>query len=171
MGFISALVLIMLTMVGYSGGVVTAARGRLRGPVLLDLLLVVILWVVMFALRAQLGRWWTLLAAVALSALVGALFTLLLRRSLPATKETAPAIPAGTGFFRRLWLRWVAFSHRLGDFQGRLLMVFVYFLLITPFGIGMRLFGDPLGRKKNAPLGWHEFHNTSQTVDESMRQY
>ncbi len=171
MGFISALVLAMLTMVGYSGGAAAAAKGRLRVPVLVDLLLVVLLWVALFAVREQLGRWWTLIVAVVVSALVGGLFTLLIRRSLPVAKEAPLDIPAGTGIFRALWLRWSHFSHKLGNFQGRLLMAFVYFLVVTPFGIGLRLFGDPLGRKKGAALGWHEFHNTSHTMDESMRQY
>jgi hypothetical protein len=171
MGFASALVLVMLTLVGYSGGTVAAAKGRLRTPLLLDLLLVVVLWVVLFAARDQLGRWWTLLVAVVFSALAGAVFSLFLRRSLPVVKEMPVEIPAGASIFRAIWLRWAHFSHRLGDFQGRLLMAFVYFLVVTPFGIGMRLFGDPLGRKKGAARGWHEFHNTSQTLDESMRQF
>ena len=44
--------------------------------------------------------------------------------------------------------KWLRFAHVLGWFNTRLLLSLFYYLVITPVGVVMRLFGrDPLDRK------------------------
>ena len=44
---------------------------------------------------------------------------------------------------------WFGFSHYLGLFVSKLILTLLYFMLITPFGIIMKLFRkDPLNRTK-----------------------
>jgi len=48
------------------------------------------------------------------------------------------------GLLLRLWEGWKAFGHYLGDFQSRLLLTIFYFTVLLPYGLLMRLAGDPL---------------------------
>jgi hypothetical protein len=53
---------------------------------------------------------------------------------------------------RRLWEGWKRFGKKVGDFQARLLLSIFYFVVLAPFGLGMRA-ADPLGLRKSG-LGW-----------------
>jgi hypothetical protein len=57
--------------------------------------------------------------------------------------------------FSRLWERWKSVAHAIGNFQARLLLSIFYFLLLAPFGLGVKLFSDPLGLKKGNLPYWH----------------
>ena len=61
--------------------------------------------------------------------------------------------PRALGPVYRVWM-WV--GHILGQFNTRLLLGLVYFLMMTPMGVVMRLMGrDPLDRQlKDRPSYW-----------------
>lgn len=50
-------------------------------------------------------------------------------------------------FLRRLWVNWRRFGLWLGDQVARLWLMFFYFTVALPFGLGLRWFADPLGLK------------------------
>ena len=55
--------------------------------------------------------------------------------------------PSGTRPGRRLmrlWGRWKIVAHAIGNFQARVILSLLYFLLIPPFGLLVRIFMDPL---------------------------
>lgn len=54
----------------------------------------------------------------------------------------------------RLWERWKAIAHVIGNFQARLLLTLFYFVLLSPFGLGVRLLSDPLGLRKRGLSSW-----------------
>ena len=54
---------------------------------------------------------------------------------------------------KRLWEAWKRLARRIGDFQARVLLTLIYVLVILPFGVGVRLFADPL-RLKHRPQQW-----------------
>jgi hypothetical protein len=45
---------------------------------------------------------------------------------------------------RLLWEHWKRFAHRLGNFQARLLLLLFYYVVVTPFALGLKLLADPL---------------------------
>ncbi|MCS6842711.1 MAG: hypothetical protein NZ528_00065 [Caldilineales bacterium] len=56
---------------------------------------------------------------------------------------------------RNLWHRWLGFAQKIGTFQSRVLLTLFYFLVVTPFGLAVRLFSDPLDRKRRpAQSAW-----------------
>ena len=61
---------------------------------------------------------------------------------------------AKVGFLRKAWLGWTSFAHKLGNFQARLMLTILYFFIIAPFCLVIRLFSDPLRLKKATPKGW-----------------
>ncbi len=55
--------------------------------------------------------------------------------------------------FKRLWEAWKRLARRIGDFQARVLLTLIYVIVVFPFGVGVRLFADPL-RMKRRPEQW-----------------
>jgi hypothetical protein len=53
---------------------------------------------------------------------------------------------------RRAWELWKRFGKKVGDLQARVLLTFFYFVVLAPFGLGMRA-ADPLGLRRSAG-GW-----------------
>jgi hypothetical protein len=183
MGVFSAIALILLTMVGYSSGVTLAGRGRHVLPSVWDLLLLAMLWWVAFQLRAQIdGRLLGLLAGLLLGLVVGGLFTvvrLALTQDAPVIPENElpahareTAVAPDTSLGRKLWLRWNQFGARMGGVQGRMLMGYFYFIIVTPFGLGVRLFSDPLHHKRPFPQasGWSAKETIEPTLEAAREQ-
>ena len=50
-------------------------------------------------------------------------------------------------FLKTAWKKWRAFGQVMGDFVARIFMTVFYFTVAIPFGIGVRLFKDPLHLK------------------------
>jgi hypothetical protein len=56
--------------------------------------------------------------------------------------------------FAPIWQAAKRVVKRINAFQTRLLLVVFYFVIAGPFGLGFRLFGDPLAIKPGSPRGW-----------------
>jgi hypothetical protein len=54
---------------------------------------------------------------------------------------------------RRLWHGWKRFGKKAADVQARLLLTIFYFVILAPFGLGMRA-ADPLGLRKTGDPAW-----------------
>lgn len=73
--------------------------------------------------------------------------------------------------FRYIFSKWVALSVVIGYFISRILLTVIFFLVITPTGLIMKLFGkDPMERKidPQAKTYWVK-HETS--TDSSIERY
>lgn len=60
---------------------------------------------------------------------------------------------AGPNLPRRLWQAWKRIVRKIGDFQARVLLTVLYAVLVLPFGLAVRVFGDPL-RIRKPPSQW-----------------
>ena len=140
MEFIAGLALILLTLVGYSSGSVLGASGHDPTPRILDLLVVVVLWTAALATRSALGKW----GAIVIWLVIGLIVGMVLARLRIASYSKAQAVDTGPG----LWNAWKGFSRRMGNYQSRVLMAFIYFVIVLPFGLGVTLLADPLKIKQ-----------------------
>jgi hypothetical protein len=71
--------------------------------------------------------------------------------------------------WRKLWEGWKRVGGWIGDFISRLILTIFYFTLVLPFGLVMRLFGDPLAiRRKGAP-GWLKRDTEETSLDAARR--
>jgi hypothetical protein len=70
---------------------------------------------------------------------------------------------------KTLWVAWKRIAHRIGDFQARVLLTLIYFLLVLPFGLAIRLFSDPLKIKKR-PAKWIDHTHHAVDLDWAHRQ-
>jgi hypothetical protein len=142
MDFLSGLALVMLTMVGYSSGAILTRGSKKVTPRLLDLGAVLLLWGAALATRNALGKWLAVLTWLIIGAVVSSVLTWLRRDQYSDVKPRAVA-PAGDGP-QQWWESWKRFSTEIGNYQSRILLAFFYFVVVTPFGLGVRLFSDPL---------------------------
>lgn len=57
---------------------------------------------------------------------------------------------------RRVWSTWKRIGQAIGDLIARVVLSFFYFTFMLPFGLGIRLFGDPLQIKDRSRTLWLE---------------
>lgn len=172
MDFLGGLALVLLTLVGYSIGAVIGARDRLPTPRLLDLTVVVVLWIVAFFSRPALGKW----IAIGVWLVAGGLVSLRLssarRNEMPPKVKKVGLRGKDGNFLKQLWEGWKGFAAEMGNYQGRMLLAYFYFLMITPFGVLVRLFSDPLRTKFSTNSSfWENRPAISSGLDEARRQF
>jgi hypothetical protein len=165
MEFLSGLALVLLTLVGYSSGSALGAKGRTPVPGIADLIIVVILWIAALAARGTLGKWSSILIWLLIGLCVGAILARVRAASYPK------AASSDTG--RGLWNAWKGFSRRMGNYQSRVLMAFIYFTVVLPFGLGTMLLGDPLKIKgSSASSNWQPKELPLKlSIEEARRQF
>lgn len=72
---------------------------------------------------------------------------------------------------RKLWNRWKAIGQKIADFQARLILTLVYFIVVLPFGLLVRLLSDPLAVKnKSRTTMWIPKHVDDPTLENARRQ-
>ena len=69
------------------------------------------------------------------------------------------------------WNQWKAFGQFIGDIIGRLILTVFYFSIFAPFGLVMRLFGDPLTIKARYEPQWLGRTTRDVTLDDAGRSF
>jgi saxitoxin biosynthesis operon SxtJ-like protein len=70
---------------------------------------------------------------------------------------------------RAFWKGWLAIAKKIGHFQSQLILALVYFIVVAPFALAVRIFKDPLNRRGGA--SWHRLSQDHQpTLDRVKRQ-
>ena len=74
--------------------------------------------------------------------------------------------------FYRFWERWKALAHVIGDFQARLLLSAFYYIVLSPFALGVKIFSDPLTLKKRNLSHWNpKPANKTDFWEQARRQF
>ena len=171
MDFLEVLALILLTLVGYSSGAIIAGRGRKEPLSLLDLVMAVIFLAIALGTRSVLGKWLAIPIWFILAGLGSALLTAI-RCKDRINKKGDFIEPTGKALLHRTWNWWKVFATEMGNYQGRLLFAFFYFVVVTPFGIGVRLFSDPLKVKRGGRTTcWLERSPFSNELKKAREQF
>jgi hypothetical protein len=171
---LSYIVLILLSLVGYSGGAAgRAGKNMDLKPVLFDLVLVSLIWAVALYSRLtyDFNKWLLILVWVVISALAGWVAASV--RRLPKKEEAEEGEQVPDSLFRKLWHRWTGFSKRMGSFQSRVMLSFFFFILISPAALIIKIVGDPLSikRKKAMDTYWLPKMPSSTEIEEYRRQF
>ena len=76
------------------------------------------------------------------------------------------------GLARILWEKWKRFGKKIGDFQARALLTFFYYVLLSPFALALRRWGDPLAIKLDAAKGWRpRAEDPAPPAERASRQF
>lgn len=182
MEFISWLALVLLALVGYAVGAVLLSRSIEPDPDLLDMFAVLAIWVGAVSSRIFVFDKWL---AVAVWFIVAGLIGGVLQIRKFQRKSTKPPVVSNTAqlfdpithrkekrILRRIWESWQWFALRLSAFQSKVLLMLFYFIIVAPFGLALRTFGDPMRLKRARSLtGWLSRTDPTPTFNESRRQF
>ncbi len=72
---------------------------------------------------------------------------------------------------KKIWEGWKAFGRFLGNLLARIVLSIFYFTVFVPFGLGVRLFSDPLHIKTSPDNFWRPRSTHDQKLDEVLRQF
>ncbi|MFZ0544842.1 MAG: hypothetical protein WAM60_05365 [Candidatus Promineifilaceae bacterium] len=72
---------------------------------------------------------------------------------------------------RTIWETWKRFGRFMGNIITRIVLTLLYFTVFVPFGIGARLFTDPLHIKTDRMEYWNPRKTGDKTLEEITRQF
>jgi hypothetical protein len=68
-----------------------------------------------------------------------------------------------------IWSFWKRIGEAIGNVIGRVVLTVFYFTLLTPFGLGVRSWGDPLAIKAPHDTKWVRREVDSPSLDSARR--
>ena len=174
---LSYIVLILLSLVGYSAGVTKrAGESDTAEPELIDITVILLIWTaaIFSRLTFELNKWFLILLGVFISFIVG--FTVhwirMPKDRFPLDEKKASPDRNERLTRKNLWAEWKEFSKRMGGFQSRMLLSFIFFTLITPFALIIKIFSDPLNLKnRTGETHWQERKDPSLSLEDYKRQF
>ncbi len=74
--------------------------------------------------------------------------------------------------FARLWAQWKRFAQKVGDFQARVILTLLYFIILGPMAVVVRIMKDPL-RIKHTPQAsvWSPKPAEKASLEVARRQF
>lgn len=174
MEIVSFIVLILLSLVGYSAGAVGKAGKLIElKPQIIDLILVSVIWAgaIYSRIVLDLNKWLAILVFIVLSSLIGVLAVL--PRKLPEQKVSntqRPKEAISSNLVKRLWQSWGNFSKRTGNFQTRIFLSLFFFILVSPLALAVKVFSDPLSIKHESDNSYWLSKIKSETDLEQFRR-
>ena len=69
----------------------------------------------------------------------------------------------------RGWNIWKRVGQFIGDIVARVILSVFYFTVFLPFGLGVRIFSDPISVKKAVKARWLDRETRDLTLDDARR--
>lgn len=175
MEILSFIVLVFLSLVGYSGGA-TGRAGRKADlkPIIIDIILVLLIWAgaVYSRLTYDINKWLLILIWVVAAAILG--FLAVNFRRLPSKAKIANKQPKETSssLLRGLRKGWKEFSQRMGNFQSRVILSLFFLVIVSPFALAVKVLSDPLRIKRSrGDSFWLAKRKAPSELKEYRRQF
>lgn len=167
------LVLIFLPLLGYSLGRTNPKKGKSLRPGVLDVLFTLIIWIGSFTTQSIFDRTISLLIVFVLAGVIGIIVTLFVSsNNQPGRTSISDKKSDGGSSLKRIWERYKNRMNEVGNFQSRLLLIWFYFIVITPFGFSVRMFSDPLNvQQKKHRSYWVSRPHSEDNLEKARRQF
>jgi hypothetical protein len=72
---------------------------------------------------------------------------------------------------RSIWRFWKRIGQFIGDWIARVILTIFYFTIFAIFGLGVRLFSDPLTVRRKAAATWLPHGSTDLDLDAARRLF
>jgi hypothetical protein len=140
-------------------------------PGRIDLAAVAILWTEALATGDALGRSSGMLVWFAVGLLLGIVLARIHAVGYRAEQPGSEANDHGESLFQRVRRSWAEFAGKMGNCQSRILIMLLYFNVILPFGVGLRILSDPLNlHGMPGETGWVKREGPPASVQDARRQ-
>jgi len=76
-------------------------------------------------------------------------------------------------FFKNIWEKWKIIAHKIGQFNTKIIVTVVYFIMISPLGALFRLFGwNPLDLSFHSEnkTNWKDVQKQNPDIESLKRQ-
>ena len=73
--------------------------------------------------------------------------------------------------FLRAWRAWKEFARVTGDLFARVVLTALYFTLVTPFGLGVRLLNGRSASRLGRGSSWANRVTRDRTIEDARRQF
>lgn len=172
---LAIIALILLSLVGYSAGVVVKTRKfAVLKLHILDLFLVAIIWsgALYSKLSTEVNKWLLILLGFGIALVIGIFSKIFVKRETTEIilDEKFKHIPSSP--IKKLWAKWTLFALRMGSFQGRLFLAVFFFLFVFPFALITKIFSDPLRIKgRGLKSHWVERIESKLNLESFRRQF
>ena len=178
MAILSFMVLILITLAGYSSGAaMIGGKTAEMKPRMTDLLIILLIWAGAVYSRSifTVNKWLFVAIWLGVSfilAIVVISFRKIESRIKPGNAQ-ATCTPEKS--LKELWKTWRLFSRKTGAFQSRVLLSLFYFIFLTPIGLIIKIFSDPLninrpGRGASGSF-WLSRKAIKAEIDDFRRQF
>lgn len=147
---ISFIALILLPLWAYSGSAVAKAGKNVElRPQVPDLIFVVLIiaWSLYTRMTIDLNKWILILLWMGLSGVTGLVVSVFWKLPKRSPQILAKERKNVTSVLKKWWAVWTDYSRRILDFQSRILLSLVFFLIVAPFTLAARIFSDRLNVK------------------------
>jgi hypothetical protein len=175
MEILSFVALILLSLVGYSGGVVgNAGKSVEIKPQIVDLFLLLILWTtgITSKLTFPVNKWLLILLWIVLAILVGFCRAFFRKKTMDISPRLEKPDDIRSGLIGKLWTRWKHFGYRMGSFQSRVLLSFFFFIIVSPFALAVKWFSDPLRiKRQKQDTHWNIRREEKPDIELFRRQF
>ena len=73
---------------------------------------------------------------------------------------------------KKAWRGWKVFAEHFGNFMSGIILTILYFTVMLPYGLALRLFMDPLAIKsKTQGSNWKPLSEKSPKIESYQKQY
>ena len=72
-------------------------------------------------------------------------------------------------YLRTFWRLWKRLGEFMGNVVARVVLTLFYFTILAPFGLGVRLFGDPLEIRRQQPSGWLDRRTRDRKLEDARK--
>jgi hypothetical protein len=71
---------------------------------------------------------------------------------------------------RQIRKKWMVFAHKVEAFNTRAALTLVFFTVVAPFALFLKLFRDPLTLRRGRSSGWVQTNMPEEKLAEARRQ-
>lgn len=174
MNILSFIVLILLSLVGYSSGaVLKGGKASEIKPRIFDLLIILAIWsgALYSRLTFSFNKWLLIAIWLGISLVLGIVIGSFRKTENRKKSESAATAPSQDRPLKRLWKTWQGFSLRMGVFQSRVLLSFFYFIFLTPISLIIKLVSDPLNIKHRKQGASGSFWLTKEAISSEIADF
>ena len=73
--------------------------------------------------------------------------------------------------FKSAWKQWMRIAMVIGNFISRYVLTIIYAIVVLPFGLVVRIFGDPLAIRGKRSSAWTDIKHPTRTIEEGRKQF